>query len=594
MKPVEAIRSALDIVQVVGESVKLRKSGANFVGLCPFHQEKTPSFAVHPAKQIFHCFGCGVGGDVFKFVMLLENITFPEAVERLAEKASVRLPDQWGHGHDDATAKERTALHKMHEIAAQFYASQLGSSAEGRAARGYLEDRGLNGAAIADFRLGYAPTAGSALCRRLSEEGFRPESMETAGLALPGRDGGRPFDRFRRRVIFPITNESGKVVAFAGRSLGDDEPKYLNSPETPIYTKSRLLYHLHRAVAEIRKQDCAILVEGYMDCIALASSGINGVVASCGTSLTTAQIRLLGRSTRRVVVNFDPDSAGIAATERSLGLFLEEGFEVRVLTLPGGLDPDSFIRKQGVDAYKELLAKSPAYLDYLTERAIASQDLSTPEGKVRAANAVLPYLVKVSNAMLRDEMTTRFGERLRLDQRLLRDELKRAARAGEREIQIQPEAATTPASPAEKELLRAFISDGGLAAEFLGPLIAEGLCSGLPTAALFQKILAEYAAEGALDFSRLEGLLSPEEQRWVFEVQFAPGDAPDRRRVISSIMPLKRRKLEQQRASLQSAIEEAQRNSNTEAFNHLWATKLQITRELAQLRNPEPAESNPD
>lgn len=594
MKPVEAIRSALDIVQVVGESVKLRKSGANFVGLCPFHQEKTPSFAVHPTKQIFHCFGCGVGGDVFKFVMLLENITFPEAVERLAEKANVRLPDRWGQGHDDAAAKERTTLHRIHEIAAQFYAAQLGSSAEGRAARGYLEDRGLSGAAIADFRLGYAPAAGAALCQRLSEEGFNPESMETAGLALPGRDGGRPFDRFRRRVIFPIANESGKVVAFAGRSLGDEEPKYLNSPETPIYTKSRLLYHLHRAAAEIRKQDCAILVEGYMDCIALASSGIAGVIASCGTSLTAGQIRLLGRSTRRVVVNFDPDSAGIAATERSLGLFLEEGFEVRVLTLPGGLDPDSFIRKQGADAYKELLAKAPAYLDYLTGRAIAAQDVSTPEGKVRAANAVLPYLVKVSNAMLRDEMTGRLGERLRLDQRLLRDELKRAARAGEREIQVQPESAAAQASPAEKELLRAFLSNAELAAEFLGPLITEGLCEGLPTAALFQKILAEYAAEGSLDLIHLESSLSPEEQRWVFEIQFVVGDTPDRQRVISSIVPLKRRKLEQQRAALQTSIEEAQRSSNTEAFNQLWAAKLQITRKLAQLRTPGADETRAD
>lgn len=583
MKPVEAIRSALDIVQVVGESVKLRKSGANFVGLCPFHQEKTPSFAVHPSKQIFHCFGCGVGGDVFKFVMLLESITFPEAVERLAEKANVRLPDRWGQGHDDAAARERAALQKMHEIAAQFYASQLGSSAEGRAARGYLEDRGLSGAAIADFRLGYAPAAGTALCQRLSDEGFNHESMGAAGLAIPGRDGGKPFDRFRRRVIFPISNESGKIVAFAGRSLGDEEPKYLNSPETPIYTKSHLLYHLHRAAAEIRKWDCAILVEGYMDCIALASSGITGVVASCGTSLTAGQIRLLGRSTRRVVVNFDPDSAGIAATERSLGLFLEEGFEVRVLTLPGGLDPDSFIRKQGVDAYKELLAKAPAYLDYLTERAIAAQDVSTPEGKVRAANAVLPYLVKVSNAMLRDEMTMRLGERLRLDQRLLRDELKRAARAGEREIQVRPEAAAAQASPAEKELLRAFLSQAELAAEFLGPLIAEGLCEGLPTAGLLQKILAEYASEGSLDLSHFEGSLSPEEQRWVFEIQFTPGEAPDRTRVLCALNSFRLKKIERELSVIRNAIEQARQNTDHSTVYRLSNTKNQLISQMSIL-----------
>ncbi|MGH9353189.1 MAG: DNA primase, partial [Terriglobia bacterium] len=419
-------------------------------------------------------------------------------------------------------------------------------------------------------------------------------SMETAGLVIPGRDGRRPLDRFRRRITFPIANESGKVVAFAGRSLGDEEPKYLNSPETPIYTKSRILYHLHTAAPEIRKQDGAILVEGYMDSIALASSGVIHVVASCGTSLTVSQIRLLGRSTRRVVVNFDPDSAGIAATERSLGLFLEEGFEVRVLSLPGGLDPDSFIRKHGVIAYKGLLTKAPSYLDYLTERAMAAQDISTPEGKVRAANAVLPYLAKVSNVMLRDEMAARLGERLRLDQRLLRDELKRAARSGEREIHARPEAATSEASPAEKELIRAFLADAALAAEFLGPVIAEGLCEGLPTAALLRKIWAEYTGQGSLDLPRLEESLSPEEQRWVSELQFAPAEPPDRQRVISSSKALKRRKMEQERAALQSAIEQAQRNSDTETFNRLWEAKLQLTRELARLRRPETAESSLD
>ncbi|MGH9378013.1 MAG: DNA primase [Terriglobia bacterium] len=584
MKPVEEIRAALDIVKVVGDSVKLRKSGANFVGLCPFHQEKTPSFAVHPTKQIFHCFGCGVGGDIFKFVMLLDNVTFPEAVERLAEKANITLTDRWSPSHDDVAAKERAILHKMHEVAAQFFASQLGSSIEGRAARAYLEDRGLTSETIASFRLGYSPSTGSALAQQLSEAGFTPESMETAGLVIPGRDGRRPLDRFRRRVIFPIANESGKVVAFAGRTLGDEEPKYLNSPETPIYTKSRILYHLHQAAPEIRKQDCAILVEGYMDSIALASFGITQVVASCGTSLTVSQIRLLGRSTRRVVVNFDPDSAGVAATERSLGLFLEEGFEVRVLSLPGGLDPDSFIRKQGATAYRELLARAPAYLDYLTDRAMAAQDLSTPEGKVRAANAVLPYLAKVSNAMLRDEMAARLGERLRLDQRLLRDELKRAAHSGEPEIQAPAGTATSEASPAEKELLRAFLAHAELAAEFLGPLITEGLCEGLSTASLLRKIWAEYTSQGSLDLRRLTDSLSPEEQRWVFELQFAAGEPPDRQRAVSSLKALKRRKMEQERASLQGAIEQAQRDADTETFNRLWEAKLQLTRELAQLR----------
>lgn len=584
MKPIEEIRSSIDIVKVIGASVKLRKQGANFAGLCPFHQEKTPSFAIHPTKQIFHCFGCGVGGDVFKFVMLLNNVTFPEAVERVAEAEGVRLPEGWSRGHDDARAKERSVLQKMHEAAALFFASQLGASVEGRAALGYLEDRGLKGETLAYFRMGYAPSDGSGLARRLAGAGFQSELLETAGLVIPGRDGKRPLDRFRRRVIFPIVEESGKVVAFAGRSLGDEQPKYLNSPETPIYNKSRILYHLHQAGPEIRKQDCAVLVEGYMDCIALTSSGVLNVVASCGTSLTVNQIRLLARSTRRVVVNFDPDSAGIAATERSLGLLLEEGFEVKVLSLPGGLDPDSFIRKQGVDAYKNLLANASAYLDYLTERAAAAHDLSTPEGKVRAANAVLPYLVKVSNALLRDEMAGRLAERLRLDQRLLREELKRAVQSGGRELQVRPEVAALEASLAEKELARAFLADPELVSEFLAPLLEEGLCADLPTAALFKKILADYADDGKLDVHRLEESLSPSEQRLIFQLQFATGEAPDRQRVAACRQALRRRKMERERTDLQSAIERAEKDRDPATLNRLVEAKLQITRSLAQLR----------
>src|SRR5574337_316172 len=350
MSQLEEVRAAADIVKIVGDYVKLRKAGANFMGLCPFHQEKTPSFAVHPVKQIFHCFGCGVGGDIFKFVMLIENLPFPEALRRVAEKVGVQLRETAANETYDANAKIRAAVFKMHELAGRFFASQLSGTTEGRVARAYLADRGLTDEVVGRFRLGYAPSDGQALTRQLSEGGFEVALLEKSGLVLYDAERQRHYDRFRRRIIFPIANESGKLVAFGGRALGDDQPKYLNSPETPIYTKGRVLYHLDRAAPAIRKLDYTILVEGYMDCIAVASSGIENVVASCGTSLTESQIRLLGRYSRRVVVNYDPDSAGVAATERSLALLLEEGFEAKVLALAGGLDPDSFIRQQGVAA----------------------------------------------------------------------------------------------------------------------------------------------------------------------------------------------------------------------------------------------------
>ncbi len=583
MRPLDEIRGAADIIRVISGYVKLRKQGANFVGLCPFHQEKTPSFAVHPTRQIFHCFGCGVGGDVFKFVMLMETVSFPEAVERVAEIAGVTLPASWSGERHDARSKERAGLYEIHEIAARFFAGQLGSAAEGRAARAYLADRGIDDATVALFRLGYAPSNGEALARKLMETGYSPETLEASGVVVQGRAAGRPSDRFRRRVIFPIANESGKVVAFAGRAMGEEQPKYLNSPETPIYTKSRILYHLHKAGPAVRRLDTAVLVEGYMDCIALASAGIEQVVASCGTSLTEAQIRLLGRYTRRVVVNYDADSAGVAATERSLGLLLEEGFEIKVLTLPDGLDPDSFVRRHGIAAYTERLAKAPAYLDYLTDRAIAAHDLTIPEGKVRAANALLPYLGRVANPLLRDEMANRVAERLRLDGRLFRDEMKRAARAGAGKLEALTEA-KIQAGPAERDLLAGFINDSRLAAEFLEPLVEGGNCHGLSTESVFTKLLASYRERGSIDLQELSEAFEPSERSYLYELQFAYHEAPDRARVLSGYNALRRRRMERERASLQAAIEKAEREKDRESLDRLIEAKLQVATELAQLR----------
>jgi DNA primase len=583
MSQVDEVRAAADIVKLVGDYVKLRKAGANFMGLCPFHQEKTPSFAVHPTKQIFHCFGCGVGGDVFKFVMLIENLSFPEALRRVAEKVGVPLREVFRDEISDANARERAALHKIHEAAAKFFASQLGATAEGRAARAYLADRGLSDEVVGRFRLGYAPADGQALTRFLLEAGFQPEMLEKSGLVLRDAEGKRHFDRFRRRIIFPIANESGKVVAFGGRALGDDQPKYLNSPETPIYTKGRVLYQLDHAGSAIRKLDYTILVEGYMDCIAVASAGIENVVATCGTSLTEGQLRLLSRYSRRVVVNYDPDSAGVAATQRSLNLLLEEGFEAKVLALPGGLDPDSFIRRQGAAAYRERLAAAPTYLDYLTERAAAQHDLSRPEGKIAAANAVMPYLVRIPSAMLRAELANRLAERLRLDERLLREELRRAAGEGRPEIQTAAGALAAKATPAEKQLLRAFMESEELADEFLTKLVEEGDCEGLATEAVFRQLLEVRRRGEKVELSRLGEWLTPEAERLVFQCLFDSGEVPDREQVSACYRALRRRRVERERDRLQAAIQEAERAQDRGKLAELYAAKGKTDKELREL-----------
>ena len=585
MSQVDQVRAAADIVKIVGDYVKLRKAGANFVGLCPFHQEKTPSFSVHPVKQIFKCFGCGVAGDVFKFVMLIDSLTFPEALRRVAEKVGVRLEERAGDETYDANSKLRAALMKLHEIAGKFFAAQLGATAEGRLARAYLADRGMTDEVVGRFRIGYAPGDGQGLVRHLGGLDFEKEALEKSGLIIFDAERGRPYDRFRRRIIYPIANDSGKVVAFAGRALGDDQPKYLNSPETAIYTKSRLLYNLDRAAQGIRKLDYAILVEGYMDCIAVAASGIENVVASCGTSLTEGHIRLLGRYTRRVVVNYDPDSAGVAATERSLALLLEGGFEAKVLTLPGGLDPDEFIRKKGVKAYGELLASAPSYLDYLTERATKTHDVRTPEGKVAAANAVLPYLIKVPNAMLRSELAARLAERLRVDERLLRDELRRAAGEKRGEVRVTEEAATE-ANHAVKQLMRACLQSDEVAEDLLPEALASGALSGLTGENVFTQMWEARKRHEKLNLAESEGILSSQEARLVYDALFWPGVPPNLEQARGYLQALKIQRLRRERDKLLQDIETAAQSQDSARLAELQRAKSFLDKELRQLARP--------
>lgn len=582
MSQIDQVRAAADIVKIVGDYVKLRKSGANFTGLCPFHSERTPSFAVHPIKQIFHCFGCGVGGDVFKFVMLMDSLPFPEALRRVAEKVGVQIEERAGEETYDANTKLRASLTKLHEVAAKFFASQLGGTSEGRMARAYLSDRGITDEMVGRFRIGYSPGDGQGLIRQLSGGEFDRETLDKSGLILSNAETQRPFDRFRRRIIFPIANDSGKVVAFAGRALGDEQPKYLNSPETAIYTKSRLLYHLHGAAQATRKLDYAILVEGYMDCIAVASSGVENVVASCGTSLTEGQIRLLGRYTKRVVVNYDPDSAGMAATERSLTLLLEAGFEAKVLALPGGLDPDEFIRKRGAAEYGEVLKNAPSYLDYLTERAATTHDMRTPEGKVAAVNAILPYLIKVPNPILRAELATRLAERLRVDERLLRDELRRAAGEKRGEVHLA-EPVAVEANHGVKQLLRACLQNEEVARELLPEIVHSGVMDGLLGDNIFKQMWLARQRNEELNLTESEGVLKPEEERLAIDAQFWPEAAPSLEQAQGHLRKLKMEQLQRQRDKLQTEIEAAARSQDSDRLRELQGAKLELDKQLRSL-----------
>src|SRR5579864_3401036 len=494
----DRVKQQADIVRVIGEYVQLKKAGQNFRGLCPFHSEKTPSFNVHPTRQIYHCFGCGKGGDVFSFVMEMEKCEFPDAVRQVAEKSGIAVPRARERSPQERKQNQaRSALVEMHREAQTFFVKQLEGTPEGKLARAYLEDRGLDKATIERFGIGYAPSGGDALLRFLKQK-YSEKLLAESGLISRSEQGGRMYDRFRRRITFPIANESGKIVAFGARALGEDQPKYLNSPETPIYSKSNVLYHLDRAKEALRRADFAILVEGYMDAIAVARADIANVVASCGTSLAEPQIKLLGRFTKRVIVNYDPDAAGQAATERSISLLLEQDFEVRVLALPAigdkKADPDLFIREKGVEEYTKLLKDAPPYVDYLIGRA-RQMGLATGEEKRRAVNFLLPYLQKIPNPILRSEWATRIAQQLRLDEPVLRAALTKAARERRSEVKIQPELAGRPAKPVERRLIRMLAEATGFRRELAQTLQSAELYHGLETEKIFSALIVASLAD---------------------------------------------------------------------------------------------------
>ncbi|HXM62926.1 MAG TPA: DNA primase [Terriglobales bacterium] len=506
----EIVKQQADIVRVVGDYVKLKKAGAqNFSGLCPFHDEKTPSFSVHATRQFYHCFGCGVSGDVFSFVQKIENITFPEAVRTIAQKLGIALPKlSYSSPAEVEEAKLRMVLLELHERATAFFQECL-RRPEGARAREYLTGRGLTPDVIKAFRIGYAPDSGFFLKDRLKGE-FEEEALRKSGLfswkessqpsAVGSQQDARSLDsarddkereddqgkrgagndegpearspkpeasladiysKFRNRVMFPITNEAGRVIAFTGRTLSTDDkagPKYFNSPETAIYSKSRVLFNLDQAKEAIRKLDYAILVEGQMDCISVYAAGFHNVIASSGTAFTELQAKLLGRFSKNVVVNFDPDTAGTKATERTLGLLVEEEFQIKVLTLEAGFDPDLFIRRKGKDAYGEALKHSQRYFDYLIERARSQFPIRSAEGKVKALNYLLPHIQRVPSRIVRDELAREIAQKLGIDSAVLRQELKHvAANRSTASLKATVEAQVTDA---EKLLIRALTSAG--------------------------------------------------------------------------------------------------------------------------------------
>ena len=575
------VKSSVDIVRVVGEYVRLRKQGTNrHVGLCPFHTEKTPSFSVHEVLQIYKCFGCGKGGDVFNFLMELQGLTFYEALKTLAEQHGIPLPRPQRGDVADADSRRRAALYRIHEIAASFFGERL-QAADGSRARDYLVRRGIDEETASRFDLGFAPAQGQGLLNTLEREGISQDYWEASGLILKRQDGTGFYDRFRDRLTFPIAGESGRIIAFGGRRLSDEQqPKYLNSPETPIYTKSAVLYNLHRARKSMREQNRVVLVEGYTDVIGLARAGISAVVASCGTSLTPRQVRTLRRQVDRVVVNFDPDQAGQNATERSIQLLLQEGLQVRALTLPEGLDPDEFCERHGADRYRELLDKAPDYFLWLADRARSQFDVRSPEGRVAAFRFLMPSIHLLPDKIQRAALTNELADHLGVDRGLVLEQLRRAA-VERRSPPPVSSSGPGDASPGEKLLLRLLTESEEARKEMLPGVLKIAVREALPTAAILEAVVAVASSGERFQYAAVEGRLDEKDQeflsRIIFETDSQPCSLDDGRQAYAA---LRKMEWEREYRSLRRRIAQAEKSGDRRAAIELLRTKTELERRL--------------
>jgi DNA primase, catalytic core len=503
---IDDLRRQSDIVRVIQDYVSLKKKGANWMACCPFHQEKTPSFSVNPAKEIFFCFGCQKGGSVFNFVMEMERVSFPEAIRIVAEKSNVPLPALVDDGKFEARRKDADEVIELNSWALEFWEAQLSEGgAESRAAREYLKGREITDETARVFRLGYAPDSWEALSAYLKKRGASEAQIEKSGLVVK-KDAGGFYDRFRGRLIFPVFDAQGRAVAFGGRMLGAGEPKYLNSPETAAYTKGRHLYGLHLTRDEVRRKKFAILVEGYLDLIVPYQFGVRNMAASLGTALTPEQARLMGRFARKVVINYDGDSAGVKAAKRAIETLLAEDFEIKVLVLPEGADPDEFIRKHGVEAYHERRGKALPHIQFVLDEALRDRNLFNPPEKDEAIKEVLPSIQAVRSAIQKREYFDIAMDALRVEQDLRKDIWQRVKKGESVDSQALKQIGThrrkLQLTVAEQRLLELLIHDADLRREIL-PRMEPADYQELPTALIFRALIEAEAQGVEIDASTL-------------------------------------------------------------------------------------------
>jgi DNA primase len=583
----QSVKQQADIVKVIESYIRLRKAGAQrFTGLCPFHKEKTPSFSVHAGQQFFYCFGCQATGDVFSFVGKIENVGFPEAVRIVAQKCGIPLPKrEFSSPEEAAGARLRTKLLELHETAAAWFEEQLRGPG-GALAREYLAGRGMTDEGIKKFRIGYAPDGFHALHERLGGVADE-ETLRASGLfsSKEQGDGGQGpiYDRFRKRVMFPIANEGGRVIAFTARTLETGEKagaKYINSPETPLYSKGQVLFNLDKAKPAIRALEFALLVEGQMDCISVFLAGIQNVIATSGTAFTEQQVAILKRHTSNVIVNFDPDTAGANAAEKSIALLTEEGFAVKIVTLEGGLDPDRFIRERGVDAYKEALRESRRQADYLIERARMLFPGASAEQKVKAMNFLLPHIRRIPETLAREQFAADAAQKLGIASAVLREELRQAALRRRDRVEERPAKLTE----VEKVLLRALaVTDPDGAEARL--LATEALTN---NAAWFEHLGAFGAMQALADRAAkdpMDAVVDPGQRALLAEALLGESRPPEANEVESAVQEVQERAIEGRLRDLRAQIVEAERTGDNAGLAILTQKKLELDQTLRRLHS---------
>lgn len=573
MEIIDQIRQAADIVDIASQYTTLRRRGRKHVGLCPFHSEKDPSFTVDSEKQLFHCFGCGVGGDVFTLVMEKENLTFPEALDHLAERYHIPLPQKTKLSPELQKLEEK--VYKVNETALAFFRRNLFQKGEGEAALAYLKKRNLDDDTIEALKVGYAPNSWNALLGYFQGRGAEPALLEKAGLVLPGQKKPEYYDRFRSRVIFPIFGLTGKVVAFGGRTITDADPKYLNSPDTPVYSKGKVLYGLNWTKEAVREAGELILVEGYTDFASLYQAGIRNVVASLGTALTTHQVALAKRFAPRIIINYDGDSAGKNAAFRAVPLCFEKAVQTQVVVLPQNFDPDGFIRKYGRQPYLDLVKNSVSGLKFLVDMTLRTGRMNVPEEKSKIIKSIISELEKIPDSIVRSEYLRQTGDYLGVDESFLRQSIERrpAGQAKEDGAMLLP---------AEKRLLQILLEDEELAAGLLAEAREDDF-RGLRSEAAFAFMLDCTRKARRVLLPELAKAVGPELSRPISELLQERTGRGSGEEAMDCLQTLRKTVLETRFRALQKEIDRCQRNGEKDKLAALLSQRQALTKKIMSM-----------